>query len=200
MHARSFDKSGKTKYIHIACVIVGIVIPLVPVIALMATHASKVESTAEFISGGLGFGMGRSPPILCVAADSTVSYYSIILPINLIFFVGMTELILLFAIVHKVCKIARLTLHHTLKCWWVRNFTLRVLLLLPWHKLPLSAGSSGGDTSSEACAIAHTVLPPEALLTDKWKRVLYSSSCAWTEQRTRNWYYFRPKMSLLGFH
>ena len=103
MHARSFEKSKKMKCIHIACIIVGIVIPLVPVIALMANYAREAKSTTAFVSGGLGFGLGRFPPILCLGGDSTVAYYSIILPINLIFFVGMTELILLFAVVHKVC-------------------------------------------------------------------------------------------------
>ncbi len=39
-HARSFVKLGKTKYIH---VIVGVVIPLVPVISLTANFASEVH-------------------------------------------------------------------------------------------------------------------------------------------------------------
>ena len=104
LHARSFQKSGKTKYIHIACVIVGVVSPLVSVIALMANYGVETDSAAVFATGGLGFGMDRFPPLLCSGGDSAVFYYSNILPINLIFFVGITELILLFAIVHKVRK------------------------------------------------------------------------------------------------
>ena len=82
--------------------IVGVVIPLVPVIALMANFAREVQSNAAFISGGLGFGSGRFPPILCGGANSSVIFYSSVLLIILIFFVGITELILLFAVVHKV--------------------------------------------------------------------------------------------------
>ncbi len=102
LHARSFEKTGKAKYIHLACVIIGVLIPLVPVIALMANYGREVESSADFATGGLGFVMGRFPPILCSGSSSTVMYYSDVLPINLIFFAGITELILLFAVVHKV--------------------------------------------------------------------------------------------------
>ncbi len=108
-HARSFQKSGKTKYFHMGCIIVGVVTPLVPVVALMANFASEVNSdqalqaaNVTFVSGGLGFRMDRFPPILCSGTSGAVVYYSNILPINLVFFVGITELILLFAVVHKV--------------------------------------------------------------------------------------------------
>ncbi len=108
-HARSYDLGGKTKYIHIASVIIGFVIPLVPVIALMAKFALEVQSdialqaaNVTFVSGGLGFVMGRFPAVLCFGFDTSVIYYTILLPTILIFFVGMPELILLFAFVHKV--------------------------------------------------------------------------------------------------
>ena len=103
-HARSFEKAGKTKYIHIACGIVGVVIPLVPVIAIMADFGVEVQSNADltFISGGLGFRMSHIPSILCTGRNRNPAYYSGVLPINLIFFAGIAELILLFGVVHRV--------------------------------------------------------------------------------------------------
>ena len=105
---------GKTKYIHVACVTVGILIPLVPVVAMMAEFASEVQSSAAlqaanvtFVSGGLGYSLTRFPPILCFGFSSNVVYYAILIPIILIFFVGIPELILLFAFVHKVSDMVR---------------------------------------------------------------------------------------------
>ena len=110
LHARSYDNAGKTKYIHMACVIVGVVVPLLPIVALMADYALEVQSNAvlqaanvTFMSGGLGFTLSRFPPIFC-HGTSSVMFYGLALPLILIFFVGITELVLLFAVVHKVSK------------------------------------------------------------------------------------------------
>ena len=55
---------------------------------------------ATFVSGGLGYVMNRFPPLLCYGRGTM--FYSNVLPIILIFFVGMAEQIVLFAAVHKV--------------------------------------------------------------------------------------------------
>ena len=108
-HARSYDKSGKTKYVHLVGAIIGFLAPLTSVIALMADYSREVRSNADlqaanvtFLSGGLGFTVNRFPPILCTGFSSGVIYYSSILPIIIIFYVGITELILLFAVIHRV--------------------------------------------------------------------------------------------------
>ena len=108
-HARSFENSGKLKYIHIACILTGLFVPLVSLVASMADFAVELNSNVElqsrnvsFISGGLGYGLIRSPPILCSATDRNTLYYSNVFPINIMVMVGMTELILVFRIVHKV--------------------------------------------------------------------------------------------------
>jgi hypothetical protein len=105
-------KSKKTKYIHVACVIVGIVIPLVPVIATMADFGQQVKwnpslqaANVTFTSGGLGFVMNRFPQLLCFGFNGDVVFYSGVLPIILIFYVGITELMLLFAMVYKVSNV-----------------------------------------------------------------------------------------------
>jgi len=86
---------------------IGVMIPLVPILVAMASFATKLKLEPElystnnvtFISGGLGFGSYLFPPILCGAIES---YYSTILPINIIVFIGLTELLLLFWTVYKV--------------------------------------------------------------------------------------------------
>ena len=110
-HARSFDSSGKTKYIHIACIVVGAVVPFAPVVVIMADFGVRVQSdeilqaaNVTFLSGGLGFTLSRFPPILCHGSSGTAMFYGVALPLIFIFFVGITELILLFAVVHKVCR------------------------------------------------------------------------------------------------
>ena len=108
-HARSFQMSHKIKYIHIACVIAGLLLPLLPIVASMAEFSEDLKTNAQlqqmnitFLSGGLGYWQVRFPPILCSGRDSDTVYYSSILPINIIVIVGLTELSLLFWTIHKV--------------------------------------------------------------------------------------------------
>ena len=105
-HARSFDNTGKTKYIHITCVLIGVVIPLIPVVAVMADFAQEVQFHADsqgaaFVSGGLGFKIAQFTPIVCLGYSSSV-FYTILLPIILIFFIGIPQLMILFILVHRV--------------------------------------------------------------------------------------------------
>lgn len=108
-HARSFVSSYGTKHIFVACIIAGIGIPLVPIIASMADFAMRVNSDpvllrrgVTFASGGLGYGLIRFPPIICSGTNSNVAYYSLVLPINIITAIVLTELILIFWTIHKV--------------------------------------------------------------------------------------------------
>ena len=52
-HSRSFEKAHRTKYIHITMVIVGLVLPALPVIVTFTTGDPS------------GFGLTRFPTILC---------------------------------------------------------------------------------------------------------------------------------------
>ena len=116
-HARSFENSGKMKYVHIVSVIVGLLLPLVSPITSMVDFAVDLSSSEvlqsqniSFVSGGLGYGLIRFPSILCSAIDRYALYYSNVLPINLMVIVGITELILVFRIIHKVCTCSLLIL------------------------------------------------------------------------------------------
>ena len=100
-HARSFQKTHRTKYIHIAGVLIGLLVPLVPVAATMIQF-SHGKSSSEAVRGGLGFGIARIPPILCSGIDTDTTFYSLILPLSLLMMVGITFVALIFWIVHKV--------------------------------------------------------------------------------------------------
>ena len=108
-HARSFKTAHRVKYIHIGCVVAGLIIPLVPIITSMVTFAVELESdeirksrNITFASGGMGYGLIRFPPILCTGRNKNAVFYALVLPINLILMYGITVLIFLFYSIHKV--------------------------------------------------------------------------------------------------
>lgn len=108
-HARSFQMSYKFKYLHVSCIIAGLLIPLLPIVASMISFAVELKSNTvlqnmniTFLSGGLGFRQVRFPPILCSGRNSDIIYYTSIFLINIIVIVGLTELILLFWTIHRV--------------------------------------------------------------------------------------------------
>ena len=109
LHSRSFDIAHRVKYIHIGCVVAGLILPLVPVITPMVTFAVELESDEirksrgiTFASGGMGYGSTRFPPILCHGTNKNAVFYALALPINLIVIYGITVLIFLLYSIHKV--------------------------------------------------------------------------------------------------
>lgn len=89
------------KYVHIACIGIGILLPIVPVVAIMA-HSARGKSLDEAVKGGLGFGITRFPPLLCTGVDGDTVFYSVTLPIIVIVMIGITLLAALFWMFHKV--------------------------------------------------------------------------------------------------
>ena len=89
-HARSFEKAHRTKYIHITMVIVGLVLPALPVIVTFTTGDPS------------GFGLTRFPPILCTGLQRNATFYSLVLPINILMAIGIPLLVIIFWIIHKV--------------------------------------------------------------------------------------------------
>ena len=86
--------------------IAGVILPLVPIIASMADYAVDLKQSnvnnVTFLSGGMGFGQTRFPSILCTATDRDITFYSVVLPIDLILLFGCTLLVVIFWVVHKV--------------------------------------------------------------------------------------------------
>ena len=99
--ARSFDVSHRTKYIHIVCLLVCLIFPLLPIVVIIGHDLRTNAETAAAI-GTLGFGPIRFPPILCVGLDGDAVFYSLVLPIILTLAVGMALLVLMFWFVRKV--------------------------------------------------------------------------------------------------
>ena len=86
-HARQVAKSKRIKYIHRRCVIVGLLLPLAPVIAVMADFAVAVGSNeflirnnVTFLSGGLGFVSVSYNPF-CGTFNREIVFYILLVPI-----------------------------------------------------------------------------------------------------------------------
>ena len=102
-HSRHFEATKKMKYVHIGCVIVGILFPFIPVISIMSSYAVHVKSSGEsFTSGGLGFITPRFPPVPCHGRDKANVFYSYILPLFGLLFLTIT---LTFLILWTVIKV-----------------------------------------------------------------------------------------------
>ena len=104
-HARSFKMANQLKYIHTICGIAGFFIPFAPMIALMSAYSKAVKTQdppTTFVKGGMGFASVRSPPFPCNGNDKTVLFYSVIMPSDIILATGITLIILIFWLVHKV--------------------------------------------------------------------------------------------------
>ena len=109
IHARSHERSKTTKCISIVIYTVSLLVPLIPIITIVAKFAMDVKSdpilqsrNITFGSDGLGFYMFRYPPILCSGGNTNAVYYTILLPINIAVLIGITELIFMFYSVYKV--------------------------------------------------------------------------------------------------
>ena len=108
--ARQWESRHCIKYIHGICIIAGVLLPLVPVIAQMASFSAKLNSEQSgitFLSGGLGFAQLRYPPLPCNGNDRAVIFYTNILPADIMLGVGITLIILIFWLVHKVRKASK---------------------------------------------------------------------------------------------
>ena len=102
-HARVFRKTDRMKFIHIASVLSGVLIPFFPVVVTMIEFSYN-KSSAEAVKGGLGFGIIRFPPILCVGRHKHTTFYSLIFPLCIILAVGINFLIYVFWIIHKAVR------------------------------------------------------------------------------------------------
>ena len=74
-------------------VVVGLVLPTLPVIVTFTTGDPS------------GFGMTRFPPILCTGLQTDSTFYSLVLPINILMIIGIPLLIIIFWTIHKVMAV-----------------------------------------------------------------------------------------------
>ena len=110
-HALSYETSNKNKYIHITCIIFGILLPQIPIITSMAAfgvdlqkqnkNSSSQLRNSLFFSGGLGFGPNGYPTILCIGRDPDIVLYNFIVMMGTILAIGCSLLVIIFWSVHK---------------------------------------------------------------------------------------------------
>lgn len=100
LHFRAYQKLNRMRYIHLACVVLGLVLPAIPVVVTIGDYATDEKDRGT--PRGMGFGFTNFPPILCAGVDADASFYSLILPITILTEAGMTLLIFTFWDVRKV--------------------------------------------------------------------------------------------------
>ena len=117
---------SKTNCIHTTFVIIGILIPLVPVLTTMANFAADLQKQNEnstsqdtkenFWSRGAGFVSNRFPPILCSGTDADSLFYSLVLMGDLILASGCTMLLIMLWTVHKLYRKKRAQVRCIIHC------------------------------------------------------------------------------------
>jgi hypothetical protein len=80
-HARYYDTTKRTEYIHVACILVGLLLPIFTPVAL------SVEG---------GFTMTRFPPIVCIGRNADANFYTVVFPITIMYAIGITFMLLIF--------------------------------------------------------------------------------------------------------
>ena len=104
-NARLRESRHHIKYIHLGCGLTGLLVPLIPIIAMMSGFAAKLNSNpsnVSFVSGGMGFAAIRYPPLPCNGNSKEIIFYTNILPANIMLAIGITLVTLIFWLVHKV--------------------------------------------------------------------------------------------------
>ena len=88
MRAKAFEKNGYFRHCHFIMLAIAVVVPFIPVAAVLGTGGSAVTNF---------------PPFQCYARSSDVFYYTYILPGCILMGTGITLLILmLHVIIHHV--------------------------------------------------------------------------------------------------
>ena len=86
-HARYYDNTKRTKYIHIASIVISFVFPIIAPMTISARG---------------GFTITRFPPIVCIGRDADASFYTIVFPTTIIYAVGITLMLLILWRIRRV--------------------------------------------------------------------------------------------------
>ena len=99
-HARKFNTSRNTKYLHIVFALASLLLPVAPVLVILFVQTT---SGSLIIEGG--FTITRSPPFACTGHDIHVNFWAYIFPISLVLAIGVTLLVFILRIVIKVRRL-----------------------------------------------------------------------------------------------
>ena len=93
-------KLNRIKHIHIGCVIAGFLLPLLPLVIIVADYTGRfktdetlMDENVTFLSGGFGF---------CGRLNPKATLYGFVLPLSLLTAIGTTLLIFVIYVLHKV--------------------------------------------------------------------------------------------------
>lgn len=101
LDAKTREAKKQIKYIHLGFGLVGLLVPIIPVITVIARFAKENPGT-DLVSGGLGFNIPRFPPLPCNAGDVDIIFYTSVLPSIVILAIGLTLILLIFWLLHRV--------------------------------------------------------------------------------------------------
>ena len=90
-HYRSYQQSGRVKYVHVATVVIGILVPLIP-------------AFLPFALNGYGYSI-RVPPVFCVPIDISLFVYPVALPVGLLSMFSTVLFLIVFRSISKVIVI-----------------------------------------------------------------------------------------------
>ncbi len=86
-HYRSYQNTHRIRYIHVAVILAGLILPGVPVGVTFATGE---------------YTLTRFPPIVGLADNKDAPFYSFVLPVSILIAAGVSLLIMVF---HEVLKV-----------------------------------------------------------------------------------------------
>ena len=98
-HARKFNTSRNTKYLHITFALASLLLPVASPFVVWLVHNTSKGSQLVTTSG---FTITRSPPFLCAGYDTRVNFWAFIFPISVTLAIGVTLLVLILRIVITV--------------------------------------------------------------------------------------------------
>ena len=97
---RRIKEEGTLKYIHISTVVIALVFPLVPALLHLID----------------GYSIAPAPISVCIGRNMAITYYSLVLPISILFAITTTIFILLSQKILKVHSINIIILVVCVKC------------------------------------------------------------------------------------
>jgi len=84
---RVIRETGRCRHVHIVMVIMGLILPCIPVAVTLGTG---------------GYAMTRFPPILCTAKNGAAIFYSLVLPVSLYLGTVVSLLVIIYLEISKV--------------------------------------------------------------------------------------------------
>ena len=103
IEARALNSTKSQIVLHVTCVLVALLLPLIPAITPIIENAITEKKSNQSVPGTLGYGLILFPPVICSVLDANMTFYTLILPTLLFLLVGTISLVLVIWKIHKVC-------------------------------------------------------------------------------------------------